>query len=244
MGKAKLLAATALFMLAIAPARGQSVPPPISYGVDMPTVSINVTETEEAAPDIATISTGVQTTGKTAKEAMDLNTQQMAPLIAAIKANGIEAKDIQTTGLRLGADYDYSKSPRRLKSYQANNAVSVTIRDLSKLDKVMGALVAAGANQLDGPYFSIDDTEALADRARDKAYDSALRRARAYARRGGFRDVKLLTVSEGVANNYPIPMARMAVMDAAAEGAGAAPPIEQGQVSVSVTADFTFAMVK
>jgi uncharacterized protein YggE len=243
MRKATLLAASALFFATLTPAKGQTVPPPMLYGIDMPTVSINVTETEEAAPDIATISTGVQTTGKTAKEAMDLNTQKMAPLIAAIKANGIEAKDIQTTGLRLGADYDYTKAPRRLKGYSANNAVSVTIRDLSKLDKVMGALVGAGANELDGPYFSIDDTEALADKARDKAYDSALRRAQAYARRGGFKDVRLLTVSEGVANSFPVPMARMAMMEAASAPADA-PPIEQGEVSVSVTADFTFAMVK
>jgi uncharacterized protein YggE len=211
MRKATLLAASALFFATLTPAKGQTVPPPMLYGIDMPTVSINVTETEEAAPDIATISTGVQTTGKTAKEAMDLNTQKMAPLIAAIKANGIEAKDIQTTGLRLGADYDYTKAPRRLKGYSANNAVSVTIRDLSKLDKVMGALVGAGANELDG--------------------------------RGGFKDVRLLTVSEGVANSFPVPMARMAMMEAASAPADA-PPIEQGEVSVSVTADFTFAMVK
>lgn len=243
MRKSTLLAASALFFATIAPAQGQIMQQPTIVDTSKPIVSINVTETEKAAPDIATISTGVRTNGKTAKEAMDLNSQKMAPIIAALKSGGIDAKDIQTTGVQLGAEYDYSKSPARIKGYAASNTVSVTVRDLSKLDKVMGALVSAGANQLDGPYFSIDDSEALADKARDKAYDSALRRARAYARRAGFTDVRLVSVSEGVSNPVmPMMMAKMAV-EVAADAAGE-PPIEQGEISVSVTADFTFAMVK
>jgi uncharacterized protein YggE len=243
------LSAAMLMFGGVADAKAPIAPPePVPYVGAPATVSINVSQSEKAAPDIATLSTGVQTTAKTAKEAMDLNNQKMLPLIEAIKALGIEPKDVQTSGVRLGAEYDYSKG-RKLKGYQAANRVTVTVRDLSRIDKIIGTLVGNGANELDGPYFSLDDSDALADVARGKAYDLAMHRAEIYAKRAGFRGVKLLTVNEGA--DYSEAMAMDAAMGAAAAAAGAAAavaeynaPIEPGEITVTMSANFSFELIK
>jgi uncharacterized protein YggE len=234
------MGAAALALTAVQFGGGKAMAAEIKLTPTNPVVEIQVSEKEEAAPDIAILTTGVTTNGKTAKEAMDANNVRMQPVIAAVKAAGIMAKDIQTTGVRLGAEYDYSKSPARLKGYQASNSVSITVRDLAKLDKIMAAMVNSGANEMNGPNFSIDDPDALAAKARDKVFDKAAAKARAYALKAGFKNVKLLSVSENADQSY-VPMMKMGMAAAASDAAG--PPIEPGEVSVTVSANFQFEMV-
>jgi uncharacterized protein len=205
-----------------------------------PVVELQLSDEEKAAPDIAMLVSGVTTTGKTAKEAMDANTAKMQPVIAAVKAAGIDAKDIQTAGISLGADYDYSRTPARLKGYQASNTITITVRDLTKLDKVMGAMINAGANELNGPNFSIDDPDALAAKARDKVFDKAMAKAKSYSIKAGYKNVKLLSVTENADQSY-MPMMKRGFAEAAAADA-AGPPVEPGEVSVTVSANFIFEM--
>src|SRR3546814_8227551 len=102
-----------------------------------PVVTLNVTETVEAAPDMATVGTGVQTRAQTAAQAMRDNAVQMDRLIAALVKAGIPKKDIQTSGINLSAQYDYSNrdgQPRgpRFIGYEASNQLSVKLRDLDR----------------------------------------------------------------------------------------------------------------
>jgi len=202
-----------------------------------PILSLSVTESVESAPDMATINTGVQTRALTAKEAMAQNAVQMEKLIAAITKGGIERKDIQTSGINLSPQYDYSNRPDtenkgpRFIGYEASNQLTVKLRKLDKAGELVDAMVSAGATNINGPSFGIADTDKLLDLGRTKALKTAQDRANLYAQATGYRTAKLIAVSEGGDFQSPRPMMAMRDMVAAAP----ATKIEPGQVSSSIS---------
>ena len=216
-----------------------------------PTVAIGAGATEETAPDIAAINAGLSTTEPTADVAMEKNNREFAKIMAVVRKYQIDPKDPKTTGVSVGEEYDYTDEGRKPKGYVASNRLSIKVRDLNVVGALIADLVAAGANRLDGPQFALDDSEALTDKAREKAYDTAQRRALAYARKAGFKSVRLLTINEG-ANDMSYAYgadAAAAGAEAAAEGAAAMKmevadaPIEPGLVSETVYATFIFEMM-
>jgi uncharacterized protein YggE len=98
--------------------------------------------------------------------------------MAAIKAAGIAEKDIQTSGINVSPQYKYTDNqPPAITGYQASNTVSIKVREIGKLGEVLDALVASGANQVNGPSFEIDEPEAVYDEARRGALGKARPRA-------------------------------------------------------------------
>lgn len=208
-----------------------------------PVVELSVTETVKAKPDIAEVGAGVTTEAPTAVAAMAANARAMDAVVARIKALGIAAEDIQTTGINLGAQYDYDQARQRpaFRGYQASNRVSVTLRDVARAGPVLDALVAAGATDLSGPSFSIDDDAGPRAQARKAAFDKAQAQAAEYARWAGFGGVRLLSVSEAVNPGPPMPMMeRASVQSADAKST----PVEPGLVGTSVTVSVTFEMTR
>ncbi len=140
-----------------------------------PVVELTVNESVEAEPDLVTVSAGVTTQARTAVEAMRANAQAMTAVIERIKALGVPERDIQTAGISLGAQYDYDQATQRqvFRGYQASNRVSVKLRDIERTGEVLDALVAAGATDLGGPDWSIDDDTAARAQARRQALETA-----------------------------------------------------------------------
>ncbi|MGV3769352.1 MAG: SIMPL domain-containing protein [Sphingobium phenoxybenzoativorans] len=213
-----------------------------------PVVTLNVTESVEAAPDVVNVGTGVETRAPTAKQAMADNAQQMTALIAALSKAGIAKKDIQTSGVRLNAQFDYSprnpdgtQAPPKFIGYEASNQLSVTLRDVKKVGDLLDRMVEAGATTISGPNFAIDDPAPLLVQARGAALKSARAQADFYAQAAGYRAARLLTISESNSGgNPPMPMmVRSFKADAAAST-----PIEPGQVSASVTLTVQYALEK
>ena len=102
------------------------------------TIAIEGRGEVRAAPDMATINSGVTTQGATAREALDANTAAMSELIAALKQSGIEARDIQTSGFSVNPNYVYSDArddlgytmPPKINGYQVSNSVTVVVLSL------------------------------------------------------------------------------------------------------------------
>lgn len=209
-----------------------------------PVVTLNVTESVEAAPDVATIGTGVQSKAQTAAQAMKDNAVKMDGLIAALAKAGIAKADIQTSGINLNAQYDYSnrdgqQSAPRFLGYEASNQLSVKVRDVKKVGALLDTLVQAGATNINGPSFSIEDPTPMQTQARATALKSAKAQADFYAQAAGYRSARLLSISESNSGgNPPMPM-----MASARFKADAAPtPVEPGQVSASVTLTVQYAL--
>ena len=207
-----------------------------------PVVALTVHESVEAEPDIATVGAGVTTQARTAVEAMRTNATAMQAVIDRIKRLGIAERDIQTTGINLGAMYDYNQQTQRqvFRGYQASNRVSVKLREIERTGPVLDALVEAGATDLSGPNWSIDDDTAAKAQARRAAMETANAQAQDYARMAGFNSVRLLEINESLAPSRPMPMMR----GAQAEAADASTPVQPGLVEAGVTVTVTYELVR
>ncbi len=230
--------------LAVAAAIGSpAIAADVQVAAEGPLVELSVTETVKGKPDLANVGAGVTTDAPTAVEAMRLNARAMDAVITKIKTLGIAAADIQTTGINLGAQYDYDQQRQQqvFRGYRASNRVDVTLREVKRAGPVLDALVAAGATDLSGPEFSIDDDTAQRAQARKVAFDKAKAQATQYAKWNGYSGVRLLSVSESANVARPMPMARMTAMDAAEK---APTPVEPGLVGTSVTVSVTYEMTR
>jgi uncharacterized protein YggE len=122
----------------------------------------------------------------------------MAQVMAALRAQGVPAKDIRTSGLNLNAQYAYEQGQApRLTGYHASDQVTVTVHDLAKVGAIADATVSAGANQLNGISFGLADPAAAANAAREDAIKALSAKAELYARATGYRIVRLVSLSEG-----------------------------------------------
>ena len=210
-----------------------------------PVVELSVSESVDAKPDIVDIGAGVTSQASTAVEAMRINAREMNAVIDRIKALGIKDKDIQTTGINLSAQYDYDQSTSRqvFRGYQASNRVNVTLREVPRAGEVLDALVAAGATDINGPNFALDDDTSARAQARKAAFEKARAQAEEYARWSGFSGVRLLEINESVAAGPPMPYAQSAerkMMDVSA----APTPVEPGLVGTMVSLTVKFEMTR
>ncbi len=205
-----------------------------------PVIELSVSEQVDSAPDTATFSTGVETKAPTATQALRDNSVQARAVIDRLKSLGIVEKDIQTTGINLRADYDYDQESRenRFVGYVVSNQVSATVKDISKLGKILDAIVSSGATNLNGPSFSISDDSQLKDMARERALDSARTRAMSYARAEGYTGVRVLSISEGMSHQSEALMMRMEASTASS------PPVVPGQVGTVVSLNITYEMTR
>jgi uncharacterized protein YggE len=189
-------------------------------------------------PDLALVSAGVVTQAPTANAAMRDNAARMTATVAALKRAGVADRDIQTAALSLNPQYRYADNkPPEITGYQASNQVSVRFRDIKKAGSILDALVAEGANQINGPSFAVEKEDAALDEARMAAIRTARARADLYAQAAGLHVKRIVSISEmqGYAPPpYPMPLA-MARADKAAETA-----LQPGEQKLSINVSVSF----
>ena len=200
-------------------------------------LSVSAQAQASRVPDVATISTGVVTQAVDGNSAMRQNAEQMAKVMAAIKAAGIADKDIQTSGINLSPQYRYVENEApKITGFQASNTVNVKVRDIAKLGKVLDALAANGSNQINGPTFEIDQPEPVYDEARLAALAKAKARAETYAKALGLRVRRIVSISEGGGGGFqPMPMVLMSAKSADMET-----QVAPGETTLSVNLDVVF----
>ena len=212
---------------------------PASAQTDLPAmISVTGEATISVAPDSARIEAGITSDAKTAREASETNNVAMSKLLQALKAAGIDARDIQTSRLSLQPQYAPNRSgPSPVVGYRASNRVTVRIHDVSKVAGVIDTLVGAGANDIGNVNFEVSQASKLLDDAREKAVADARRKAEIYARAAGVTLGAPLSISEGGGAPQPMFRAKMAA------GMAASPtPIAQGEETLSVSVNVTWAI--
>ncbi|WP_116092418.1 SIMPL domain-containing protein [Sphingomonas crusticola] len=221
-----------LALLAATPALADVTTTPIA-GTEL---DVSATGIATRTPDLMVINAGVVTQANKAGEAMRANAAAMTTTEAALKRAGVADRDIQTQSINLQPQYRYGDNvPPVLTGYQASNRVSVRLRDLNNAGSVLDALVAAGANQIDGPTLSVDRPESALDEARAKALAIARTRAELYAKAAGLRVRRIVRISES--DGAP-PVVRPMMMSRAK--AADATPVEAGEQELTVTLSVVF----
>ena len=191
------------------------------------------------APDVAEIGVGVVTQAADAQAALKANAEQMSRVVAAVRSAGIADKDVQTSGVNLQPQYQYGENqPPKLNGYQAQNRVSVKVRDIGDVGEVLDALVAQGANQIDGPTFTLDKPEIALDEARRVALAKAQARAKMYAEAIDLRVVRIVSIDESGAGFQPPRPMLMAKAEMAMDSSTT--PVMPGEQTHAVTLNVVF----
>lgn len=218
----RLLATAAVITLssiAVAPALAQTMPVAPTAIPDGTLLDVTATGKTTRVPDLATIRAGVVTQAATAAAALSDNANRMSAVLSALKRAGIQPRDIATANVSLQPQYRYEDNkPPVITGYQATNNVSIRFRDIAKSGAILDALVAQGANQIDGPNLSLDQPDAALDEARVDAVKRAQARAQLYAKAAGLSVSRILTIAEGgeiAGPPPPMPVYRMAAAKAA-----------------------------
>lgn len=264
----KRLVAFALLAASAAPGIAQPAPTVqvAPLGPNSALLSLSAEGRSRRTPDLAIFSAGVVTQGTTAAEALSANSRQMASVTAALRRSGIAERDIQTSAISLqprysnpeleaqlrarqtGQPYVGTTEPARIIGYEARNNVQVRVRRLGEMGRIIDTLISAGANQVDGPSFTLDEQKVALDEARTEAIAEGRQRAELYARAAGMRVNRLLSISEG-GGFYPVTQVFAVAERGGGPGAPPPPPpppapISPGELTLGVGVSMQFELVR
>jgi uncharacterized protein YggE len=190
-------------------------------------------------PDRATLTVSVETRGATAAAAGSENATRQRAILDAIRGVGIPSAQIATSGYNVWPEYAHQEGRApRVTGYRAQNTVTVDVRQLDQIARVIDASLGAGATNIGGVSLYSSNV----DSARRDALRSAVGKARADAEAmaqaaGG----SLGALLELTSVDYQVPTPRpLAMMRVSAQAD--ATPIEAGEqvVSATVTARWAF----
>jgi len=216
--------------------------------LDRPSISITGEGRVFIKPDIGQISLGVVAESATVAEAQRRAADTENKIIASLKANGVEEKDIKVINYNISPKYDYGQSeimiypPRpggvpRIVGYTVSENLEVKIRDTAKAGKIISDAGRAGANQVGGIVFTTEDPSTVQAEARAKAIEDANNKAKELERRLGIRLGKIIGFYE---SGGPYPIYRDYALGKGGDAAMPTPEIPVGENEVVVNVNITY----
>jgi len=199
------------------------------------TITVNGIGSSHAKPDVALVNLGVRTQSGNAEATLQENAKRMNAVMDALKTNGVPADDIKTISYRFDplVKYDDKTTPV-IVGYVAENTVQATLKDVTKVGRIIDAAVSAGANQVHNIQFTISTSHIgeLRKQAIAAAIQDAKQKAEAISTNMGVELIGPVTIS--LTPGYePRPM----VAELKATGT----PIEPGELEISASVQVTYA---
>jgi uncharacterized protein YggE len=207
-------------------------------------ISVSGEGVATVAPDMAVISLTVLREAETARAALDANNEAMTKVLAAMKAEGIAERDLQTGAFSVQPRWVYPKNDDgqnrepQIVGYSVNNTLTVRIRDLSRLGAILDTSVSMGVNQGGDVMFTNDDQESVRETARLDAVAKAKAKAEAMTGALGVTLGRITQISENSYSAPPMPMVRAEMAMMASKSADSVPMAageNEYRVTVSVT---------
>ncbi len=199
------------------------------------TLSVSGSGQVTLVPDIARINIGVNSKADLVTTAVNKNNKQAQAITDALLKKGVDAKDIQTANFNVYPmnSYDNMGNVTGIE-YSVDNTLYITVRDLKALSEILDAAIVAGANQIYGISFDIEDRAAAQVQARDLALKDAEAKANDVAKTVGVTLGEIVSINvSNMSYVEPYPMYGMGggmAMDMAAE---ASVPVSAGQIVVT-----------
>ena len=203
----------------------------------VPQISVSGEGKIKVIPDQALITVGFQNSGAVAKEVKALNDEVVDRVIKFLRKMGIPATDFKTNNVSLNKGYDYEK---KKNNFQANQSLSVTLKDLSKYDDVMMGLNDAGVNTINGVEFKSSKMEEYEREARKKAIVDAKQKAADYVSVLGQKVGKALLITDNSQSYAPQPMYKGNRMAMTADSVAERETLAVGELEIITNVSVTF----
>jgi uncharacterized protein len=231
------ISAIALFVTALTAASAFAQPTP-----QLPPVIVTTGEgVVKQAPDRAFVTIAAESRARTAQDAQRMNVDAMTAVIDKIKALGIPAEAIQTTGYNLQPQFDYTNGKQTLRGYMARNSVQVRVDALAKTGDIISAAVGTGATSVGDVRFDLKDRDGVEREALRLAVQDARRRADSAAAGASVTIDRVIRIEEERAQPIVRPMRMGTMAETVAVQAGPA-PIEAGEIEIRARVTLTAAI--
>ncbi|MFV8817649.1 SIMPL domain-containing protein [Haliea sp. E17] len=206
-------------------------------------ISVSGEAQSAMAPDMAIVELAVVREAETARAALDANSEALAQVLKAMRAAGIEERDLQTANFSIQPRYVYPQSrddtPPKLVGYTVRNGLTVRVRKLDELGAIIDQSVSLGVNEGGNVQFTNEDPSVALDAARALAVKDALGRARTLAKAAGVTLGDILSISEHSSS----PMPKMARLESSRMAmAEAAMPVAAGENAYHVNVSLRIAI--
>jgi uncharacterized protein YggE len=193
------------------------------------TITVTGNGSVTSVPDRATFTFTIETRAKTASAALAQNSTDATSVIAALKAAGVTAANLQTSQVSLNPQT--SQDGTTIVGYDASNSVTARTT-IGSAGALVDAAVGAGANGVSGPSLDVSDQSTLYRDALHKAVDDAKLKAQSLADAAGLSLGAVQSITEG-GSAAPMPIADKL--------SSAAAPIEAGTQEIQASATVTYA---
>ena len=182
------------------------------------TVSVTGTGTVAVIPDLASFSISVSELGETTKEAQSKANAKIGRLREIIRAVGIEDKDLATTSIGFWPEYKWVENEQILVGQRASQNLYVTVRGIVENPSILGQLIDSigevGSISVSSISFSKEDTTDAYTTSRLLAMEKAVQKAQEYAKGGGMKLGKPLSIQDYATTDYQPAPRNMAKADA------------------------------
>jgi uncharacterized protein YggE len=205
----------------------------------VPQITVTGESKVKVIPDYVVVTVGFQNTGKESKEVKILNDEVVDRVLKFLKKSGILSTDYKTNSVSLNKSYDFEK---KKSNYQANQTLSITIKDLSKYDEIMNGLNDTGVNSIQGVEFKSSKLEVYEKEARKNAMLNAQQKANDYVSVLGQKVGKALLITDNSQSYVPQPMYKGGLMAMAADMNAPRETLAVGEMEISTNVSVTFAL--
>jgi len=216
--------------------------------LSIPHITVTGKAETKVKPDIAILTLGVVVEKQTPSEAVSENAKFASELVADIKGQGIDPKDIKTESLDLSKLETIERDPktnlitkRTVTGYQAKAMFRVGIHDVDKAGEIVRHFIEHGANAYRNLHFWVSDRDVRLDGLRENAVANARYQAELYAKGGRVKLGRLLTIN--TSPNYGDNAAEL--RSAPPEGAQVVTPIpiEPGLQTIDLQVEVTWELL-
>ena len=192
------------------------------------------------SPISLTLSSGVEVSADTVAEAR-AGAAEAAAVIAALRENGVEERDIRTVNFFIYPVYDYRDETPRVTGYTVSNSVEVTVRDVEGVGELIDAVAVAGGDavRFNGISFAHEDPVGLTQQARELAMADARAKAEQLAEHTGVSLGKVISVYE---TSWAAPLVGAGPRETFAAADMAGTSIQPGATGVTVTVQVVWAI--
>jgi uncharacterized protein len=189
-------------------------------------------------PDTGMVTLGVEIQNADLGVAQTEAAERMDAVIAAMKANGIAEADITTANYNIWVDRDWEKPSQDVRGYHVSHSVTVKVRDIGNVGTIIEVGLEAGANSVQGIYFTVENPGDAVSQARERAVEDARAKAQDLARLTGVNLGQVVTINE---HSYAYPIHGAERSYYAEDSVGAvAPPINPGESTISVQVEIAW----
>ena len=199
-------------------------------------------------PDMAILTLGIEAQETTVALARDNAAVAMESVIAAIKAQGIADKDIQTQyfNIQQVTNWNGDKQTEQVVGYRLTNTVTVKVHgDLDRTADIIDSVVTAGGDltRVSGIAFTVEEPRQYYEQAREQAIEYAAAKAQQLADGTGVNLGNVTYISESSGNYYPITRNFAGAEDAAVPGPSGT-SISVGELEITATVSIGYAIAE